>query len=439
MSRLPIVAIVGRPNVGKSTLFNRIVGGRSAIVDDQPGVTRDRKYAETEWAGREFTLMDTGGYLPASDDQIARAIFRQVNDAIVEADMLVFLVDAKVGLTALDEELALQIKRRGCPVVLAVNKVDNEATELTKSEFYKLGLGEPISLSALNSRKIGDFLDEVKNLLPEFELDANGKHDTAVSIAVVGRPNVGKSSFINALLGEDKLIVTEIPGTTRDAIDTKFNYRGHDFILIDTAGLRKKAKIKDSVEYYSTLRSFHTIRHCDVAILMLDAINGMEVQDLRILEEAVRLNKGVVIAVNKWDLVEKDTNTAKEHELKLHDTLKSKDYFPIMFISALTRKRIFKVLDVVKSVEQERRKTIKTTELNIFLEEVTRQYPPPSNDSKEVKIKYCTQVKSNPPVIVFFTNAPKSIKPNYHSYLENQLRKRFGFFGVPLSISFRKK
>ncbi len=436
---IPIVAIVGRPNVGKSTLFNRIVGGRDAIVDDQPGVTRDRKYAQAEWSGKTFTLVDTGGYLPSSQDEIEKAIFNQVQDAIQQADLLVFLVDAKAGLTALDEELASLIQRCGREVLLAINKVDNDKSELNCAEFYKLGLGEPASLSATNSRNVGDFLDAVISYLPEANQSVNEQSDSVISLAVVGRPNVGKSSFINALIGENRHIVTRIPGTTRDAIDTKYKYYGQELLLIDTAGLRKRSKVKESIEYYSNLRSFESIRRCHIAIVMIDATSGVEMQDMKILNEAVRLKKGVILAINKWDLIEKDTHTAKEHEQKIQDTLKDLNFLPIIFISALTKKRIYKVFDIAKSIYEERKKTIKTPELNKFLNDVTKRYAPPSMDQKEVKIKYCTQVKSNPPVIAFFTNAPKSIKPNYRSYLENQLRQKYGFFGVPLTLIFRKK
>ncbi|MFQ5771717.1 MAG: ribosome biogenesis GTPase Der, partial [bacterium] len=341
--------------------------------------------------------------------------------------------------TTLDEELALLLKKSNSEIVLAINKVDNTANELNCAEFYKLGLGDPNSLSAINSRKVGDFLDAVIARLPETRPSVQSATDSAIALAVVGRPNVGKSSFINALLGQDQLIVTEIPGTTRDAIDTKLKYYGQDLLLIDTAGLRKKSKIKDAIEFYSSIRSFQSIKRSDVTIVMVDATTGMEVQDLRILNEAVRLHKGVILAVNKWDLLEKDTNTAKEYEQKIRESLKSKDFLPIIFISAKTKKRIFKVLEIVQSVYKERKKTIKTSDLNKFLADVTGRYAPPSMDQKEVKIKYCTQVKSNPPVIAFFTNAPKSIKPNYRSYLENQFRQKFGFFGVPLTFVFRKK
>ncbi|NIR48714.1 ribosome biogenesis GTPase Der [candidate division KSB1 bacterium] len=435
----PTVAIVGRPNVGKSTLFNRIIGRREAIVDDQPGVTRDRKYSQAEWAGRYFTLIDTGGYLPSDQDAIESAVYRQVQDAIREADVVVFLVDASSGLTALDEDLAVLLKKSDRPVLLAVNKVDNEKRELNAAEFYKLGLGEPVSLSAMNSRKVGDFLDEV---IARFLLREELTQVTTgaqIALAVVGRPNVGKSSFVNALIGEEKMIVTEIPGTTRDAIDTTVKYYGKELVLIDTAGLRKRAKVTDSVEYYSTVRSFESIKRCDVAVVIVDATIGMESQDLRILNEAVRLNKGIVLTINKWDLVEKDARTAQEYELKIKDALRNKDYLPILFISAKTKKRIFKVLDVVNSVYNERKKKIKTSELNEFLGVATRRYAPPSMDRREVKIKYCTQIKTNPPVFAFFTNAPDSIKSNYRAYLERQFRQQFGFLGVPLTFVFRKK
>lgn len=434
----PVVTIVGRPNVGKSTLFNRIIGRREAIVDDQPGVTRDRKYARAEWNGREFILVDTGGYVPGSDELIEKAIFRQVQQAIQESDLVIFLVDAVTGLTALDEEIARILQKSGKPVLLVINKVDHAKRELHTPEFFKLGLGEPVSISAATSRKVGDFLDEVIYRLPP-ETKPSGDQKKVLAMAVVGRPNVGKSSFINAILGEEKLIVTEIPGTTRDAIDTRVKYYGQELVLIDTAGLRRRSRVRQPVEFYSTVRSLRSIQRSDVVILMIDATEGLLAQDLRILHEAIRFNKGIVIAVNKWDLIEKDANTAKEYEQKIRERLKGNDYIPMVFISAKTKKRIFKVLDLALQVYEERKKTIKTSELNKFLQEVTDHYAPPSMDRREVKIKYCTQVKSNPPVFAFFSNAPKSISANYRAYLENQLRKRFGFVGVPLTLVFKRK
>jgi GTP-binding protein len=436
---LPVVAIVGRPNVGKSTLFNRIVGGREAIVDDQPGVTRDRKYALAEWCGRRFILVDTGGYLPGTDDKIEQAVVRQIQEAIHEADLILFLVDAKTGLTEFDKELAVVLKKSARPVVLVVNKVDNDARELNAVEFYELGFDEPLPVSAVSGRRSGDLLDRVVALLPKAPPAMENSNGHLISLAIVGRPNVGKSSLVNALVGAEKMIVTDIPGTTRDAIDTRIKYYGQEFLLIDTAGLRRQSKVKDAVEYYSSLRSHESIKRCDVAILMIDATTGMEMQDLRILGEAVRMNKGVVIAINKWDLVEKDSNTAREYEIKIRETLKSNDFLPIVFISAITKQRIYKLIETAKTIYQERQKTLKTSELNDFLAEATRRYAPPSMDQREVKIKYCTQVKTNPPVIAFFTNAPDSIKPHYRAYLEKQFRQRFGFAGVPLTFVFRKK
>ncbi len=435
---IPIVAIIGRPNVGKSTLFNRVVRGRDSIVHDMPGVTRDRKYRQAEWSGREFMLVDTGGYLPESSDQIEQAVFEQVLSVIEEASAVVFMVDVKAGVTALDLEIAQVLKRSGREVLLAINKVDNDASEIGVSEFYELGMENHVSLSAVSGRNVGDFLDRIVAYFPE-KSEAGAADDSNISLAVIGRPNVGKSSFVNAILGQHRQIVTEIPGTTRDSNDTVFKHRGQDFLIIDTAGLRRKAKVKESVEFYSTVRSMQSIQRCDVAILLVDATAPMESQDMRILQEAVRLNKGIIVAVNKWDLIEKDNYTAKRFEDDIYDALKNLKYVPIIFISALTRQRIFKVIEIAQSIHDERGKVLKTSELNIFLAEILKKYPPPSMDRKEVKIKYCTQIKSRPPVFAFFTNAPKSIRPNYRSYIENQFRSRFGFLGVPLTLAFRKK
>ncbi|MFQ5706274.1 MAG: ribosome biogenesis GTPase Der [bacterium] len=436
---LPVVAIIGRPNVGKSTLFNRIIRNRNAIVDDQPGVTRDRKYARAEWSGREFALIDTGGYLPGSQDIIEKEVYKQVRAAMQEAQLVVFLVDAMTGVTGIDEEIAHILKKSNAKVVLGVNKVDNAARELLSAEFYKLGLGEPIPLSAGTSRNVGDFLDEVIQRLPGRAPAAEASGAPVLALAVVGRPNVGKSSFVNALLGQEKYIVTEIPGTTRDANDSVFKYYGQNYLIIDTAGLRKKSKVQDSIEFYSTVRSLQSIKRADVVILLVDATTGIEHQDLRVLSEAIRLRKGIVLAVNKWDLIEKDANTALKYEQRLRETLKRTAYLPVVFISAKTKQRIYKVIKVANEVDAERKKNIKTSALNKFLIEATQHYSPPSLNRREVKITYCTQVKSNPPVFAFFVNAPRSIQPNYRQYLENRLRDRFGFRGVPLTLKFRKK
>jgi GTP-binding protein len=435
----PVVAIVGRPNVGKSTLFNRILRRREAIVDDTPGVTRDRKSAVAEWAGRRFRLVDTGGYLPGSGDVINSAVLEQVRQAMEEADVIVFLVDGRAGVTSLDSEIATLLLKIQKPVLLAVNKVDTAAVELNVAEFYALGLGDPLPISAESGRRLGDFLDELVAVLPEKREEAEENGRESVHLAVVGRPNVGKSSFVNRLLGEERQIVTEVPGTTRDAVDATLVHQGQVYVLIDTAGLRRRARVSEAVEYYSTVRSLRSIRRADVVILLIDATEGLTDQDIRILEQAIKHGKGIVLAVNKWDLVEKSTTTARDFEAAIRDKLRGNAFMPVLFISAKTGQRVFRALEVARSVYEERRKTIKTSELNKFLAEALADYAPPSMDRREVKIKYCTQVKTNPPVFAFFANAPASIPANYRQYLENRLRERFGFFGVPLTLVFRKK
>lgn len=441
MSR-PIVTLVGRPNVGKSTIFNRIIRRRDAITDDMPGVTRDRHYAEAEWSGVGFTLIDTGGYIPDSDDTIEQGVFRQVEGAIDEADAIIYLVDAQAGVTGIDQEISNYFLRTDKPVLLAVNKVDNSNIELDIAEFYQLGLGDPIPVSALSGRNMGDFLDEVIKLLPEqtvsTELESS-ENELRVKLAVVGRPNVGKSSLINAYLGYEKQIVTEIPGTTRDAIDTVFKYYGEEFLLIDTAGIRRRSRVKASIEYYSVVRSFESIRRCDVAMVLIDAVEGLTDQDKKIIEEVVKNKKGLILAVNKWDLVEKDTNTARKYELVLREGLRGEKFIPIIFISVFEKQRLFKMLDLVNSIHAERHKRIQTSELNDFIRRIVDAYPPADFASKHVKINYCTQVKTAPPVFSFFSNFPQAIKANYRKYLENKIREQYGFFGVPLTLVFKKK
>ena len=433
-----IVAIVGRPNVGKSTLFNRIIGERDAIVDPKSGVTRDRHYGQAEWNGKKFTVIDTGGYVPDSDDVFESAIREQVQIAIDEADVIVFVVDAITGVTPIDIEIAKILRQTKKKVILAVNKIDNDKLELYSSQFYELGLGEPFSISALHGRKVGDFLDEVVKDLPEkVEETEEGKNQ--IKVAVVGQPNVGKSSFVNAILGENRIIVTDIPGTTRNSIDTTFRYNDTEFVLIDTAGLRRRSKIKESIEFYSAIRALKSVERCDVAVVMLDATCGLERQDLRIIGEAADLKKGIIIAVNKWDLIEKDSNTALEYEHALKERLKVFDYVPILFISAKTKQRIFKVLDLAKIVYDERNKKIKTSELNKVLFPIVKETPPPAVSGKEIKIKYVTQVKTAPPVFAFFANFPDDIPEHYKRFLENKIREHFGFIGVPVTIVFKKK
>jgi GTP-binding protein len=433
-----IVAIVGRPNVGKSTLFNRIIGERDAIVDPQSGVTRDRHYGEAHWNGKKFTVIDTGGYVPESKDVFEAAIREQVWIAIEEADVIVFVVDGITGVTPLDVEIAKILRQTNKKVVLAVNKIDNEKSEIYTAQFYELGVGEPFPISALHGRKIGDFLDEVVKDLPSVDGEEKNEEDQ-IKVAIVGQPNVGKSSFVNAVLGENRTIVTDIPGTTRDSIDTQFEYNGNKFLLIDTAGLRKRSKIKESIEFYSAIRALKALQRCDVAVVMLDATCGLERQDLRIIGEAAELKKGIVIAVNKWDLVEKDANTALEYEHALKSRLKVFDYVPVVFISAKTKQRIFKVLDIAKVVHDERAKRIKTSELNKVLFPIVKETPPPAVSGKEIKIKYVTQVKSSPPVFAFFANFPDDIPEHYKRFLENKIRENFGFIGVPLTIIFKRK
>ena len=439
----PAVAIIGRPNVGKSTLFNRIIQRREAIVHGQPGVTRDRNYAEAEWTGREFILIDTGGYFSGTSDVINHAVLRQVYEAIAEAQALIFCIDGRAGISALDFEIAGILQKQDKPVMLAVNKIDDGNAEPLVAEFYKLGLGEPYAIAAANGRRIGDFLDELVKRLPDATLKQEINEDAselkALRLAVVGRPNVGKSSFVNAILGDERLIVTEIPGTTRDAIDTPFDYQEQRIILVDTAGLRKRAHVKESIEFYSTVRSREAIASCDVALLLVDAQEVATDQDLHILSDIARWRKGVVIGVNKWDLIEKNTETAGEYEIALRERLRKYDYAPIVFISALKKQRIFKMVDVALQVYTERSRQIRTATLNDFLQKTTHAHPPPSMDRKEVKISYCTQVKTAPPVFAFYCNHPTSVKASYRQYLENRLRQQFGFAGVPMALSFRRK
>lgn len=431
-----LVALVGRPNVGKSTLFNRIVGRRDAIVDDMPGVTRDRNYAEAEWAGKRFSLVDTGGYVPASEDIFETAIREQAQIAIDEADVVLYVVDAQTGLLPTDAELANILRKTEKKVVLVVNKIDGEKKEAELAEFYQLGLGEPYSVSALGGRKIGDLLDVVTQ---DFDTNAEEKVDPRLKLAIIGKPNVGKSSFVNALLQEDRHIVTDIPGTTRDPIDAILKYYGEEILLVDTAGLRRKSKIKESVEFYSTIRTLKSIERCDVAVVLIDATQGLEHQDLRIIETATQRNRAVVIAVNKWDLIEKDDKTARLFEKLLKEKLRIFDFIPIMFVSALTKQRVYKVIELAKAVDAEQNKRIATSELNNKIGEDIKTFPPRSRLGKEIKIKYITQVKAKPPVFAFFCNEPKMIDDNYRRYLENKLRQHFAFTGVPLVLSFKQK
>jgi GTP-binding protein len=432
-----LVAIVGRPNVGKSTLFNRIIGAQKAIVHDEPGVTRDRHYATAEWAGKQFTLIDTGGFVPASEKVFEKAIREQSQIAISEADKVIFMVDAQEGATGTDKEIAQILRKANKKVVLVVNKVDNASAEAAALEFHELGLGEPVSLSALAGRKVGDFLDFITQDFSINNEDSN--NDTRLKLAVIGKPNVGKSSLVNAFIGEERSIVTPIAGTTRDPVDTVLKYHSEEIVLIDTAGLIKKKRLRDSVDFYSTVRTLRSIERCNVAMILFDASEPLENQDLHVVESAVARNRGVVIGVNKWDVVVKETDTAKLYEETLRARLRKFDYIPIVFISALTKQRIGKLLEVAKQVHTEMLKRVNTSELNDQLLADILHYPPSTKTGKDIKIKYVTQVKANPPVFVFFANEPQLVSETYKRYLENRIRERFGFSGVPLALSFRKK
>jgi GTPase len=433
---MPLVAIVGRPNVGKSTLFNRLTEERVAIVHDEPGVTRDRLYGDAEWNGRTFDVVDTGGYVPHSADRFEAAIREQVQIALAEADVIVFVADVTTGITDLDQEMAAVLRRTDKPVFVAANKADNPERRLAAAELYGLGLGEVFPVSAMSGSGTGDFLDALVEALPDEPEEEDAE---TPRIAFIGRPNVGKSSLTNKLLGEERSIVTEISGTTRDAIDARLEYNGRPVVLVDTAGLRRKARVTENVEFYSALRTERALRICDVAVVLLDGPAGLESQDARILRQAEDLRKGLVIAVNKWDLVEKETNTARDIQNAIHERLGTLDYVPVVFISALTGQRVSRVLDVALQVADERQRRISTSELNDVVQQALQAHRPPSWNGRLIKIKFATQVRSGPPVFAFFANHPQGVKESYRRYLENQLREAFGFEGVPITLSFKQK
>lgn len=434
-----LVAIVGRPNVGKSTLFNRLTKSRQAIVNEQAGTTRDRQYGKSEWLGKEFSVVDTGGWVVNSDDVFEEEIRKQVMLAIDEADVILFVVDVMNGVTDLDMEVAEILRRSKTPVLLVANKTDNNDLQYNAAEFYSLGLGDPYCVSALSGSGTGDLLDLVlskfKKETPEI-LD-----DDIPRFAVVGRPNAGKSSIINAFIGEDRNIVTEIAGTTRDSIYTRYNKFGFDFYLVDTAGIRKKNKVSEDLEYYSVIRSIRSIENSDVCILMLDATRGIEGQDLNIFSLVQRNQKGLVVVVNKWDLIEdKTAKVMKGYEDAIRDRLAPFTDFPIVFTSALTKQRILKVLELAKEVYQVRTTRIPTARLNEELLPLIEAYPPPSNKGKYIKIKYITQLPNTQvPSFVFFANLPQYVKEPYRRFLENKIRERWKLSGTPINIFIRQK
>ncbi|HMQ08748.1 MAG TPA: ribosome biogenesis GTPase Der [Saprospiraceae bacterium] len=432
-----VVAIVGRPNVGKSTLFNRLTGERKAIIDDTSGVTRDRIYGFSDWNGKSFTVVDTGGFVQGSDDVFESAIRRQVKIAIDESQVIIFCVDVLTGITDLDMEIADMLRKIKKNVIVAVNKVDNANRQLMAHEFWTLGFENTFFISSISGSGTGELLDAITEALPV-------NSETTVSdeiprFAIIGQPNVGKSSLTNALLGEERNIVTDIPGTTRDAIYAKYDKYGMTFYLIDTAGIRKKAKVHEDLEFYSVIRAVKAIEEADVCFLMLDATLGIEAQDMSLFSLILRKKKGVIILVNKWDLMEKESNTARDFEQKLKTKLAPFTDVPVLFISALDKQRIFKTIETGMDVFNNRKQKVKTSKLNDIMLEVIEKIPPPEHRGKTVKIKYITQLPTYYPAFAFFCNNPKHIKPDYKNYLENQMRKHFNFTGVPISLFFREK
>ena len=431
------IAIVGRPNVGKSTFFNRLLEQRKAIVEDTPGVTRDRQYGIAEWNGKTFNVIDTGGFVPDSQDVFEREIRKQVQIAVDEANAVFFIVDVTTGITSLDDAMADILRRSTKPVFLVVNKVDNHDRMMEASEFYSLGFEQIFFISAMSGSGTGDLLDAVTNIITE-ENDA--EEDAGVpKFAIIGQPNVGKSSLLNALIGEERTIVSEIAGTTRDTIHTRYKMYQKDFILIDTAGIRRKAKVHEDLEFYSVIRAIKALDEADVCLLLLDAEKGISAQDLNIFSLAAKKGKGIVVLVNKWDLVEKETNTARDYEKLLKQKLAPFTDVPILFISAKEKTRIFKAIEVGLEVYENRRKKINTSELNEVMLKAIQAYHPPVVRGNPVKIKYITQLPTVVPSFAFFCNFPEDIKTPYKNYLENQLRQQFDFTGVPLRIFFRKK
>lgn len=438
MSKL--VAIVGRPNVGKSTLFNRLTGTRQAIVSDEAGTTRDRQYGKCEWGKREFSLVDTGGWVVNSDDIFEEEIRKQVILATQEADVILFLVDVKNGETDLDLQVAKILRQTKVPVILCANKTDNNEDRYNSAEFYSLGLGEPFCISAATGSGTGDLLDEILNKMGP-EDNGNDEDNSIPRFSVVGRPNVGKSSIINAFIGEDRHIVTDIAGTTRDSILTRYTKFGFDFFLVDTAGIRKKNKVTEDLEFYSVMRSIRAIENSDVCILLLDATRGIEGQDMNIFQVIQRNNKGLVVVVNKWDLVEDKSQQAISYfENAIRSRMAPFSDFPIVFASALTKQRIFKVLEMAKEVFLNRQRRVSTSKLNEEMLPLIESYPPPSIKGKYIKIKYCAQIpKTQIPSFVFYANLPQYIKEPYRRFLENKIRERWNFSGTPINIFIRQK
>ncbi len=433
-----IVAIVGRPNVGKSTLFNRLIESRQSIMDNVSGVTRDRIYGQAEWTGQPFTVIDTGGYVVGSDDIFEEAIREQVAIAMEEADVVLFMVDCQVGVTSLDKDFSNHIRRYNKPVFLVANKVDEPNKALLANEFYELGWENIYPISSANGSGTGELLDQVIQHFPE-QSEVQDPYEGIPKIAILGRPNVGKSSFLNALTGKDRSIVTDVAGTTRDAIHTHYKAYGKEFVLIDTAGIRKKGKVRENIEFYSVIRSLRTLENADVCIIVLDATRGIEAQDVNIISLADRRGKGILIMVNKWDLIEKDSHTAKQFTETIQERVAPMSYIPIIFTSAVNKQRIFQVMEKATQVYENLHKKISTAKLNEIMLKEIEKYPPPALKGKYIRIKYITQLPTKLPTFAFFCNLPQYIKTPYMRYLENKIRAHFDFEGVPIKLFFRKK
>jgi GTP-binding protein len=434
---LPLVALIGRPNVGKSSLFNRFLKKRLAIVDHTPGITRDRNYSLCDWQGKQFYLIDTGGMLPGTKSGISRMVLEQSATAVGQADLIVLIVDCQTGIDEIDKKIAILLQKSGKRVLLLANKADGEVEETESFQFMKLGLGEPLPVSATGGRGIGEALDAIVAALPEAE--EPGEESKAVRVAVIGRPNVGKSMFINRLIGEERVIVSPIPGTTRDAVDTPFRFEGRDYILIDTAGLRKKSRVKEDIEYYTTLRTLRAIENCDVALVLADASEGVTVQDLKVIEDALEARRATILAVNKWDLVEKDDRTADAYTERIRESARTISYVPITYISSLTGRRVTGTVALVDQVYENWGRQITTSELNRFLEETVQKQPPAAVGGKYIKLYYVTQAGIKPPTFIFFCNYPKLLQRSYLRYIENQLRRRYDFEGIPIRIRIKKR
>jgi GTP-binding protein len=431
-----IVAIVGRPNVGKSTFFNRLVEKKQAIMDNESGVTRDRQYGEAQWNGKKFTVIDTGGYVTGSEDIFESEIRKQVKEALGEASVILFMVDCHTGLTDLDKDFANIVREVKKPVYVVANKADNPEKSFMAGEFYALGFDEVFTISSASGSGSGEILDEIVNHLED---DHEDQFTGIPKISILGRPNAGKSSFLNALLGKERTIVTDLAGTTRDSIHTRYKLYGKDFILTDTAGLRKKTKQKDDIEFYSTIRAIQALQDSDVCIIMIDATRGFESQDMQIISLAHKYKKGIMIMVNKWDLIEKDGKTHDKFKKEILEKLGPLSYIPIIFTSVLQKQRIFQAIETAMKIYEQRSEKVSTSELNdVMLKEIER-YPPPALKGKYIKIKYVTQLPTYTPCFAFFCNLPQYIKPPYERYLENKLREHFDFSGVPIKLVFRKK